>query len=711
MDRRYTFSPAFLIAVLLTLAVLGTYWPVQKYDFVNFDDDEYVFDNPHVKTGLTLKNIVWAFTKSHSANWHPLTWVSHMVDSELFGLNAGGHHLMNLYIHLANVLLLFFLLKKITAATWRSAFVAALFALHPLHVESVAWISERKDVLSAFFLFLAIGAYYDYAQRPRPVSYLRVALWFIAGLMTKPMVVTLPFLLLVLDYWPLNRLGAPEIPPARRRAGTLQRLWNAAGSLCIEKLPLIALSIASCAITMIVQKKAMFPIDPLVRMANAAISYAQYIVSTFVPLHLSIYYPYPHKVSLRLGILAATMLVVISVAVFWKVRKFPWLVTGWLWFVGTLVPVIGIIQVGAQARADRYTYIPLIGLFVIIAWGGREIFKKSSFRKTVFPVFAFSCIIMCAVFARAQLLHWENSLTLFKYAVTVTKNNSMAHNNLGVTFFEKGNIDSAISHYQESMRIMPNGLAAFNRGVIAGKKNELKKAIVYLNEGIRLDSNYARAYFSLGQVYKLYGNDSLALMQFKKAILVDPDSWEAFHSLGIIRYNSDSLTKAISCFLRELEINPQSWAAYNDLGLAWSKKGNFQRAFYYLIQGIRTCPDSSWEPYLNLGMLLLKKGKLNSAKGLFSHAIRLSPTQTLTYVNRAAIYILQNNLDSAIADYSEILRLKPDMAFAHYHLGLVFEKKDVPDSSEIHFSKAHAIDPKNVAYGIKANPMRRVIKK
>jgi tetratricopeptide (TPR) repeat protein len=430
------------------------------------------------------------------------------------------------------------------------------------------------------------------------------------------------------------------------------------------------------------------------------------------PLHLSIFYPYPQKVSLRLGILAATILVLISVAAFWRVRRFPWLFTGWLWYLGTLAPVIGIIQVGGQARADRYTYIPLIGLFVIIAWGACELFNKLPFRKTVSCVLAFSCVIVCAVFARTQLLHWKNSLTLFKNAVTVTKNNHMAHNNLGVAFFDKGNIDSAMRHYQESMRILPNDLAAYNQGVISGKKNELKKAIVYLNESIWLDSTYARAYLSLGEAYKLSGNDSLALIQFKKAILTGPDCWEAFHSLGIIRYSSDSLTKAISCFLRELEIRPQSWEAYNALGLAWSKKGDFQRSFFYLIQGIQICPDSSWEPYFNLGMILLKKGKLNSAKDLFSHAISLSPTQTLTYVNRAAVYVLQGNLDSAITDYSEILRLKPDMAFAHYHLGLVFEKKDQRDSSEAHFKKAYAIDPKSVAYGIKAKTTRaRAIKR
>ena len=262
MNRRYTISPAILIVLLLTIATVGTYWPVQKYDFVNFDDDEYVFNNPHVKTGLTLKNVVWAFTKGYAANWHPLTWISHMVDCEIFGLNAGGHHLINLYIHLANTLLLFFLLKKMTAATWRSAFVAALFALHPLHVESVAWIAERKDVLSAFFFLLTIWAYRDYAQRPGPGPYVRVSLWFIMGLMSKPMLVTLPFLLLVLDFWPLNRFPDSALP-AKHWTDSVKTWWDAFKPLFVEKLPLIALSIGSCVVTIIAQKTALAPIGLL----------------------------------------------------------------------------------------------------------------------------------------------------------------------------------------------------------------------------------------------------------------------------------------------------------------------------------------------------------------------------------------------------------------------------------------------------------------
>jgi len=701
MNKSFSFSKPFIIAVVLASLTLAVYWPVQKYDFVNFDDDEYVYDNPHVKTGLTLNNIVWAFTKSHSANWHPLTWISHMVDCELFGLNAGGHHLINLYIHIANALLLFFLHKKMTSSMWKSAFVAALFALHPLHVESVAWISERKDVLSTLFLFLTIGAYIRYAQRPRAVSYLLMILWYIAGLMSKPMLVTLPFLLLVLDFWPLGRFTGPAAASENPRAMPIKAWWSALMPLIIEKLPLIFMSIASSIITMVVQKKAMSSIALAARLSNAATSYICYIVSTFAPLHLSVFYPIPQKPSIPSGIVAVTILFLISISALLKIRTQPWFFTGWLWFLGILTPVIGIIQVGAQARADRYTYVALIGLFIVIVWGADYLLKTMPSRKMTFIIFAFVWIFLCAVSARAQLCYWQNGLTLFKNAVAVTKNNYVAHNSLGVAFAKTGNSDSAMGHFQESMRIMPNNLAIYNQAVIIGNHNQLKKAIVCFNESIRLDSTFANAYFCLGHAYKLVGDDSLALVQLKKAMLIDPDCWQGYHSLGILAFSKDSLDKAISYFLHELDVNPQSWDAYNCLGLAWSRKGDYQRAFYYLSKGIHVCPDSSWEPYFNLGMILLKKGRLNSAKGLFSEALRLSPAQTVPFVNRAAIHVLQGSIDSAVADYSQALCIEPTMAFAHYHLGLLFEKKGVPDSARVHFIKAFANDPTNALYRIK----------
>jgi Tetratricopeptide repeat. len=689
MNRRYTISPPIIIAALLTIAILGTYWPVQKYDFVNFDDNEYVFDNPHVKTGLTFENVVWAFTKSHSANWHPLTWISHMVDCEFFGLNAGGHHLINLYIHLVNTLLLFFLLKKMTAATWRSAFVAALFALHPLHVESVAWISERKDVLSTFFLFLTIGAYCDYVQRPRPASYLRTVLWFVAGLMSKPMLVTLPFLLLVLDFWPLNRFPCSPGLPAKHWTNVVKTWWDAFRLLFIEKFPLIALSIASCKVTMIVQKTAVTPIALFVRMANAAISYVQYMVSMIVPWHLSVSYPYPQNISIRLCIAAVTILALISVAAFWRIRRFPWLCTGWLWYLGTLVPAIGIIQVGSQVRADRYTYIPLIGLFIIISWGAAALVRKMPHLKVPVVVSLLTIVLTIAVLTRHQLLYWQNGLTLFAHSLRVTKENALAHAHFGAALFNvQGNADSALSHFKESLRIQPNYLDKYDQGLIFGNTNRLHEAAASLSEAIQFDSTHAEVYFSLGEVYKFMGNDTAAIKQLTRAVVLKPDYWQAFHSLGLIMYSRDSLDKALSFFNQELACNPGSWQACQYLGLVCDKKGEFQRAFVYLTKAIELCRDSSCGPSIDLGVVLFKKGKFNSAKGLFTRAIYLAPQSPEPYYNRAAIYFLQQHPDSAIMDYSQALILKPAWKKAHYQLAKAFEAKGLADSAAVHFKKA-----------------------
>jgi tetratricopeptide (TPR) repeat protein len=691
MNRRYTISPAILIALFLTAATLSTYWPVQKYDFVNFDDDEYVFDNPHVKTGLTLKNIVWAFTKSHSANWHPLTWISHMVDCELFGLNAGGHHLMNLYIHLANVLLLFFLLKKMTAATWRSAFVAALFALHPLHVESVAWIAERKDVLCTFFFLLTIWAYSDYIQQPRPGSYLRVMFWFVMGLMSKPMVVTLPLVLLVMDFWPLKRTGFGRSVQGNGLFLKVKETVSPFRNVVLEKVPLVLLSLASCIITIIVQKNesAIDRTPFTIRVLHAIISYVQYLATMFFPFHLSVYYPYPAVTHFWQAFAALCLLLLITIAALRQKKDHPWFISGWLWFLVTLIPVIGLLQVGNQARADRYTYIPLIGLFIIISWGGAGSIKKMPFLKVPVIVTALAIVLALSALSRCQLQYWQNGLTLFSRTLNVTKENALAHINFGAALFNlQGNADSSLAHFKESIRIHPNYLDKYDQGIIFGKTNRLDKAVTSLSEAIQFDSTHAEAYFSLGEAYKLMGNDTAAVKQLTKAIALKPDYWEAIHCLGIVMYARDSLDKALSYFNKELAINPGTWQACHYLGLIYNKKRDFQRAFIYLTKAIELCRDSSCAPTIDLGDLLFKNGKLNSAKVLFTHAIHVAPQSPESYYNRAAIYFLQQCLDSAIGDYSMAIRLKPGWKKAHDHLAKAYKARGMPDSADVHFKKS-----------------------
>lgn len=691
MNRRYTISPTILIVLLLTIAVMGTYWPVQKYDFVNFDDDEYVFNNPHVKTGLTLKNVVWAFTKGYAANWHPLTWISHMVDCEFFGLNAGGHHLINLYIHLANTLLLFFLLKKMTGATWRSAFVAALFALHPLHVESVVWISERKDVLSTFFFLLTLWAYSDYARRPGPGPYMRVSFWFIMGLMSKPMLVTLPFLLLVLDFWPLKRIGFGRSVSEKNLILKVKETLALCRNVVLEKVPLLLLSLASGIITIIAQKNenAISQISFKIRSLHAIISYVQYIASMFFPFHLSVYYPYPKVTHLWQALVCFCMLLFITIAAVRQKKDHPWFISGWLWYLVTMIPVIGFLQVGIQARADRYTYIPLIGLFIIISWGGANILKKWPFLKVPVVISALAIVLTITLLTRHQLHYWQNGLTLFARTLSVTKENSLAHGNFGAALLNlQGNADSALFHFEESLRIRPSYEDKYNRGVVFGIKNRLDKAVASLSEAIQFDSSHAEAYFRLGSAYRLMGNDTEAIKQLKKAVALNPDYWEAWHSLGLIMYGKDSLNEALSFFNKELACDSGSWQACRYLGLVYNKKRDFQRTFIYLTKAIDLCRDSSWEPSLDLGVVLFKRGKLNSAKVLFTRTIRLTPQSPEPYFNRAAIYFLQQHPDSAIMDYSRAIRLKPGWKKAHYNLAKTFEAKGMADSASVHFKKA-----------------------
>ncbi len=691
MNRRYTISPTILIVLLLTIAVMGTYWPVQKYDFVNFDDDEYVFNNPHVKTGLTLKNVVWAFTKGYAANWHPLTWISHMVDCEFFGLNAGGHHLINLYIHLANTLLLFFLLKKMTGATWRSAFVAALFALHPLHVESVAWISERKDVLSTFFFLLTLWAYQDYSIKPRLGGYFFVVLWFIMGLMSKPMLVTLPVVLLALDFWPLKRIEFGRSVSGKNLILKVKETLALCRNVVLEKVPLLLLSLASGTITIIAQKNenAISQIHFKIRLLHAIISYVQYIASMLFPFHLSVYYPYPKVTHLWQALVCFCMLLFITIAAVRQKKPRAWFISGWLWYLVTMIPVIGFLQVGNQGRADRYTYLPLIGLFIIISWGGAAVFKKWPIFKAPLVVSALAVVLTITVLSRYQLHYWQNGLTLFARTLSATKENVLAHINFGAALFNlQGNADSALYHLEESVRIHPNYLDKYDQGLIFGKTKRLNKAVVSISEAIQFDSTHAEAYFSLGEAYKLMENDSAAIRPLIKAVMLKPDYWQAYHCLGVIMYGQDSLDKALSYFNKELAGNPGSWQACHYLGLIYNKKGNFQKAFIYLTNAIDLCRDSSWVPSLDLGAILFKNGKLNSAKGLFTHVIRLMPQSPEPYYNRAAIYSLEELPDSAINDYSQAIRLKPGWKKAHYYIAKAFKSKGLTDSAEVHFKKA-----------------------
>jgi hypothetical protein len=491
MAKKSDKNLSILICLALAVVTFAVFYQVRNFGFIDLDDGEYVFHNPNIQTGITFKTINWAFTTGHEANWHPLTWLSHTLDWQLFSSNAGGHHLVNLFFHIANTLLLFLILKQMTNAIWQSAFVAALFALHPLHVESLAWVSERKDVLSVFFWLLTMWAYVFYAKKPGIARYLPVMLFFALGLMAKPMLVTLPFVLLLLDYWPLNRIKSNR---------SLLYLF-------VEKIPLFVMVIASSIVTFIVQRQGgtmriaqdySFPI----RAANAFISYMQYIFKTIYPVRLSYFYLHPGpNVSLFYAVLSAAILLTVTFLVFQYAKNHRYLALGWLWYLGTLVPVIGFVQVGIQSMADRYSYIPLTGLFIIIVWGTPELLAKWPHRKIVMWISSLIVLLVLTLLTYFQTQYWKDSVTLYRHALKVTDANWKVNMDLAQTLLRQGRFDESIRCAEESVKLKPDCVDAIN---------------------------------VLGVVYYYAGKTDQAVAQFNRALQIDPKCKDAGKNLNII---------------------------------------------------------------------------------------------------------------------------------------------------------------------------------
>lgn len=506
----------FLIYVVLILAVIIAFEPVRHNDFVDYDDQRYVTENPHVKAGITRESIVWAFTGYHQGGlWHPLAALSNMLDCQLFGLNPFWHHLTSLLFHIANTVLLFWVLKRMTGVVFPSAFVAAVFALHPLSVDSVAWVAERKNVLSGFFWLLTIAAYARYAEHPGIGRYLLVVLVFCLALLSKPMVVTLPFVLLLLDYWPLGRFqwgyqkANKDLPKYKLVKVRYQK--SPTLSLVIEKIPLLALSAVLSVITVFVQRHAgaVFPLERLPldsRIANALVSYVRYIGKMIYPSKLAAFYPHPlDRLPLWQPIVCFVILIVISALIIISRKRY--LVVGWLWYLGTLVPVIGLVQVGEQAMANRYTYLPLIGIYIMVAWGAAELVVKWRYRKFGLGLAAGIVFIVLLICTWVQVRHWQNNLTLFGYTVAVTENNYKMHNNYGAALQKEGRLEEAFAQYKESLRIAPQYFRARNNlGAVYLQKGEIKQAIACWNEALRYKSDNVEVINNLAWVRATWGN-------------------------------------------------------------------------------------------------------------------------------------------------------------------------------------------------------------
>jgi len=496
-----------IIYIVLTVVTLAVFWQLKQFDFVNIDDEVYVTQNVNIQSGITLERLQWAFTTTHAEFWHPLTWLSLMLDYQLYGLNAGGYHLTNLILHLLSALLLFWLFNRMTGEIWKSAFVAAVFALHPLHVESVAWIAERKDVLSAFFWMLTLCLYVYYTEKPDIKRYLFVLLFFVCALMSKSIVVTLPVIMILLDYWPLKRFESQK-----NKINLI--LWQLK-----EKAPFFILSAYFSVLTLGARYNTTAKDFPFVsRLANVLVSFVTYLEKTFWPRDLAVFYPFPNQIPIWQIFGASLLITVISIAVIVTVRRLPYLFAGWLWYAITIAPVIGIIQVGNQAMADRYTYLPLIGIAVMLAWGVPLLIKNENVRKMfLFPA-AIAFLAIFSVLTWQQCGYWKNSSTLFNHALLVTKNNYLAHNNLGLVLFAEGKTTEAIEHYNEAIRIMPDHVLIYNnRGAAYTKLGQYQMAIEDFSKAISLKPDYADSYIKRGAVYLKQGHKESSCYDANKA--------------------------------------------------------------------------------------------------------------------------------------------------------------------------------------------------
>ena len=628
-----------IVYIFLVVVTLAIFWQVHRYDFVNFDDDIYVTQNSHIQSGITLDGVRWAFSATYAEFWHPLTWLSLMLDYQLYGLNAGGYHLTNVILHILSTLLLFWLLNRMTGSIWKSAFVAALFALHPLHVESVAWITKRKDVLSAFFWMLTLCLYVYYTGKPLITRYLLVLFSSVLALMSKPMVVTLPVIMILLDYWPLGRLQSQKIgnnltdimpisinkrkQKTKTKKGALkenisspndQKLSAAkiAGIIPLwqlrEKTPFFVFSAVFSILTIYAHYKPSVKHFPWgSRIATAPVSFVTYLEKTFWPHDMAVFYPFSNQLPVWQVLGAVLLIIVISAAVIIAVKRLPYLFVGWLWYAITLLPVIGIVQVGKRAMSDNYTYLPSIGIAIMLAWGIPSLIKSENIRKNILFPAGIAVLATLAILAWRQCVYWKSSIELFSYTLQVTKNNDLAHNNLGLALFEEGKIKEAIDHFNEAIRLKPYETYYNNRGRAYGGFGQYKRAIEDYNEAIRITPDFAYAYSNRGNAYVKFGQYQRAIEDFNEAIRLQPDYAEAYYNRGT----------------------------------AYAKLGQDQRAI---------------EDY--------------------NEAIRLKPDYVLTYNNRGASYAKLGQDQQAIEDYNEAIRLKPDYVDAYNNRGVVYLNQD-----------------------------------
>jgi tetratricopeptide (TPR) repeat protein len=624
-NLRGRLQPPITVSILLFVAVLVTFSGTLHNDFVGYDDPEYVTGNSHVRQGL--QNALWAFQSIDAGNWHPLTWISHMLDCQIFGLKPSGHHFTSMLIHACTSVLLFIFLRRSTSAIWPSAAAAALFGLHPLRVESVAWVAERKDVLSAFFWMAALWTYSNYARadehsasgggQSRRKWYLATLVLFVMGIMSKPMVVTFPIVLLLLDYWPFQRLGSNAQPVNVR----LNR------RILLEKVPFVLLAVAAAITTFVVQSKAGAVVSDsslTAQLGNVPVSYCRYLTKWFWPSNLAVFYPRESWTILTVTG-AVLVLVAISTALWFQRNARPWLLVGWLWFLVVLGPVIGLVQAGEQAMADRYSYLPSIGIVFILAWGWKDLTRRWPVLRSLSAAIAMVAIVLCSMLTMRQIHFWKDTTSLFEHAIRVTENNYLAHNNLGVVMDHAGRLAEARVEFETAIKEKPNYAEGHNNlGLTLAKLGSEAEALQHYQQAIRLKPGYADPHNNLALLLEHRGDLAEAIEQYLTAIRLRPDYADVHYNLGIAFARARRFDEAIAQFGEVVKYRPDSADAHNNMGVALDQKGDIAAAVREYMAALSLNPKYT-RAHFNLGVALARLGRLDDAIAEFEQAIRLEP--------------------------------------------------------------------------------------
>lgn len=677
-----------LICLTLGLITLAVFAPALQHEFLAYDDGQYVTENPHVVGGLSWQGVNWAFRAFYASNWHPLTWLSHMVDCQLYHLRPAGHHLTSVLLHVGNSVLLFLVLCRMTGTTWRSAFVAALFAWHPMHVESVAWVAERKDVLSAFFFLLTIGAYVKYAESkvsgailhpPSPIFYLLALLCFAFGLLSKPMVVTLPFVLLLLDYWPLGRFQprtrAQSINPISQQSSDppLHNSTTPTLRLILEKLPFFAFTAAGCLLTISAQRRAYsivstaaLPADQ--RIFHALSSYLHYLSATFVPRRLAVYYPYETAITRAEIAVGSAVLLFLTLLALWSASRRAYLFTGWAWFLGMLVPVIGFVQVGDQARADRYTYLPLIGLFIAIVWGGSELVERAVRNAKMRRILAGS--LAAAVggglvgATSLQLRYWKNTRILFEHAARVTRENGRALVLLGSLLAEEGKSAQAMEYYHRALAYKSDSPQAhFSIAKLLEKQGKLDQAVAEYKQALWFKPLREETHIRIGRILARQKNYDEAAANYKVALALNPESAPALNNLARLLHTEGKQDEAIETYSRALKFDPRLAEAHNNLGVLLLQKGRVNEGVAELRKALNLKPGDAETQY-NLALGLNQQQQWKEASQFFAKIAPGKPQDANLYCEFGLALTHLGRTREAMSRYAHALLVQPDLPAA-----------------------------------------------